>query len=129
MKESMTVEMVAKICHEVNRAYTKAIKDVDFPEWEDAPIEHKNSIIDGVKYVILHPLATAEELHNIWMNYKTATGWTYGEVKDTEKKTHPCMVPYWELPKEEQVKDRLFIAVVRASMAYMPDEMFNPETN
>lgn len=125
MKESMTVEMVAKICHEVNRAYTKAIKDVGLPEWEDAPVEHKNSAISGVIYVIKHPSTTAEEMHDIWMQYKTATGWTYGEVKDAENKTHPCMIPYWELPKEEQVKDKLFIAVVRASMTYLPEELLN----
>lgn len=33
-------------------------------------------------------------------------GWTYGEVKDTEKKTTPCLVPYDELPESEKEYDR-----------------------
>jgi hypothetical protein len=38
----------------------------------------------------------------------------YGEVKDAEKKTHPCIVPYKDLPPEQQAKDHLFKAVVSA---------------
>jgi hypothetical protein len=45
---------------------------------------------------------------------KKADGWVYGEVKDPEKKEHPCLVEYEELPKDQQAKDSLFIAVVRS---------------
>ena len=34
-------------------------------------------------------------------------GWTYGPPpKDNEKRTHPLLVPYSELPEEEKDKDR-----------------------
>jgi len=45
---------------------------------------------------------------------KLKDGWKHGPVKDPEKKEHPCLIPYDELPKEQQVKDHLFIGVVKA---------------
>jgi hypothetical protein len=45
---------------------------------------------------------------------KLADGWKYGPVKYPEKKEHPCMVPFAELPKEQQLKDALFRHIVPA---------------
>jgi RyR domain. len=55
---------------------------------------------------------TSENLHQNWLDQKKKDGWVYGKTKDAEKKTHPCMVPYSDLPKEQQVKDHLFHAIV-----------------
>jgi hypothetical protein len=35
-------------------------------------------------------------------------------VKNPDKKEHPAIVPFDQLPPQEQAKDRLFRAVVRA---------------
>ncbi len=43
-----------------------------------------------------------------------ADGWVHGEVKDPERKTHPALLPFAELPAERQLQDRLFIAIIRA---------------
>jgi hypothetical protein len=48
------------------------------------------------------------------MKQKLEEGWKYGEIKDVEKKEHPCMVPYEELDLNQKAKDSLFIAVVRS---------------
>ena len=48
------------------------------------------------------------------MAQKVADGWTHGEVKDVEAKTHPCLVPFSALPVEQQAKDFIFRAVVHA---------------
>lgn len=48
------------------------------------------------------------------MEEKVNDGWVYGEVKDADKKTHPCIVPYNELPEFQKKKDHLFIAIVKA---------------
>jgi len=45
---------------------------------------------------------------------KLSDGWGYGETKDPEKKEHPCMVPFNELPVEQEAKDFLFRGVVHA---------------
>jgi hypothetical protein len=42
------------------------------------------------------------------MKEKINNGWKYGKEKDPEKKEHPCLVPYYELPSEQKVKDHLF---------------------
>jgi hypothetical protein len=39
---------------------------------------------------------------------KRSEGWEHGETKDVERKTHPCLVPYDELPPEQKRKDELF---------------------
>ncbi len=45
--------------------------------------------------------------HNRWMANKMAAGWTYAPPpRDDVKKTHPCLVPWEELPDDEREKDR-----------------------
>lgn len=48
----------------------------------------------------------AENTHDIWAAGRIAEGWTYGEVKDSVKKTTPLLVPYGELPESEKAYDR-----------------------
>lgn len=104
---------VARACHEVNRAYCQALGDSSQPAWEDAPDWQKDSAMLGVE---LHMSGDhgPEASHASWMAQKVADGWVYGETKDPEKKTHPCLVPFEQLPKEQQAKDYLFRAVVLA---------------
>jgi len=52
---------------------------------------------------------------------KVDSGWVYGEVKDVEKKTHPCIVPYEQLPVEQQSKDYIFKGIVDAYKKYRND--------
>lgn len=40
-------------------------------------------------------------------------GWFYGEIQDNEKKIHPCIKPYHELPKEQKIKDIMFISQLK----------------
>lgn len=48
----------------------------------------------------------AENVHDVWAVGRIAEGWTYGPVKDFEKKTTPQMVAYDELPEGEKEYDR-----------------------
>lgn len=48
----------------------------------------------------------AENVHDVWAVGRMAEGWTYGPVKDLEKKTTPQLVAYGELPDEEKAYDR-----------------------
>lgn len=56
---------------------------------------------------------TPEEAHDSWWRAYEAMGWTYGPVRDVEKKTHPDMVPFDELEQREQDKDAVFLALVQ----------------
>lgn len=66
------------------------------------------SILDGVYFVLDNPNCTPEQQHNNWVHFKRADGWRYGQTKDFERKEHPCLVPYSELPEIQQRKDSVF---------------------
>ena len=48
----------------------------------------------------------AENVHEVWAKARIEQGWTYGEVRNDERKKHPCLVPYSELPEVEKEYDR-----------------------
>lgn len=48
----------------------------------------------------------AENVHENWSECRIAAGWVYGETRNDEKKTTPCLVPYSELTEEEKEYDR-----------------------
>lgn len=56
----------------------------------------------------LEPLVEqmAKNVHEVWAAGRIADGWTYGKKRDDAKKTHPCLVPYEDLPESEKVYDR-----------------------
>ncbi|MBQ7309692.1 MAG: Ryanodine receptor Ryr [Clostridia bacterium] len=48
----------------------------------------------------------AENTHEVWSKGRIEEGWTYGEERNTERKTTPCLVPYSDLPESEKEYDR-----------------------
>ncbi len=48
----------------------------------------------------------AEHVHDVWAEGRMAEGWTYGERRDDDAKTHPGLVPYAELSEAEKDYDR-----------------------
>lgn len=49
----------------------------------------------------------AENVHENWSVGRIADGWTYGETRNDEMKTTPCLVPYSELTDIEKEYDRV----------------------
>ena len=108
----MQIENIALMCHELNRAYCQMIgKDIP-KSWYEASQEQKKCVMDGVRFVMLND-PTPMESHENWMQHRLDNGWKYGPVKDEKAKTHPCLVEYKDLPREQQVKDTMFIAMVK----------------
>ena len=48
----------------------------------------------------------SKNVHEVWAETRISQGWKYGEQRNDELKTHPCLVPYEELPEEEKKYDR-----------------------
>lgn len=48
----------------------------------------------------------AENVHDVWAKSRIDEGWTFGNERNDEKKTHPCLVPYNQLPEIEKDYDR-----------------------
>lgn len=111
---------IAQLAHAINAAYCLSLGDTSQPAWADAPEWQQQSALVGVNMHLANPDATPEQSHASWLEQKLADGWQYGEVKDAEAKTHPCCVPFEELPPEQKAKDYLFRAVVHA-VKHLPD--------
>ena len=109
----ISIQAIAKICHEANRAYCAALGDDSQSSWESAPEWQRVSAIAGVEAIIGGHITKPEDSHISWMDQKREEGWVYGEVKDPATKTHPCMLPYNKLPATQRKKDDIFLAVCR----------------
>lgn len=113
---------IARACHEVNRAYCQSQGDHSQPAWSEAPEWQRQSAMNGVLYAMGHPEAKPADSHESWLDEKRRDGWIYGPVKDPQAKTHPCFVPYDELPTSQKAKDYIFLAIVRMmTSAINPD--------
>lgn len=114
IKPNFSINDVAKVCHEVNREYCLSLGDTSQPSWDTAPDWQRDSAVNGVVFHLENPTAGPSASHDSWMKEKLQDGWVYGPIKDPSKKQHPCMVPYDKLPKHQQTKDHLFIAVIKS---------------
>lgn len=104
---------LAEVVHEA----ACALQDVQgdecpAPPWACAPGYMKATCLDGVRRAMAGE--TPEQHHEAWCERLRADGWTWGPVKNPVAKTHPCLRPWRELPRHQQVKDMVFLAVVKA---------------
>ena len=82
--------------------------------WHAAPEWQAHSVRQGVIAVLTDDVGP-EESHRRWLALKEAEGWKYGPEKSAERKEHPCMLPYLDLPFAQRQKDSVFGAMVRAA--------------
>lgn len=109
----------ARLAREVNRAYCAAIGDMTQLTWAHAPRWQQASAIEGVRGILEETITGPGDAHRSWCAQKRADGWVWGPVKDADARTHPCMVPFDQLPLEQQVKDHLFVATVQTALAVL----------
>ena len=84
-------EDIARVVHAANRELQIVQGDPwPSPPWDDAPDYQCREAIDGVQMVLDTPDLTPDA-HTGVGDRMAADGWTYGEAKDEEAKTHPCM--------------------------------------
>lgn len=112
----MTLEQIAKIAHEVSRVWYRYNGDTKQPSWDEIPDQQKQSMMDGVRFILNNPDVGPELQHDRWLESKKAEGWSYGPEVDVLQKEHPCFVPFSDLSREQQFKDVLFGTVVRACL-------------
>jgi hypothetical protein len=104
---------IAKWIYEATRIEAEWNKRRVIPEkWEVRSQEFKEQFIETIKKYFEDELPTPEEAHNSWVNAYKKMGWKYGNVRDVKKKTHPDMIPFEDLPKDEQNKDAIFLSFV-----------------
>ncbi len=113
-QEQAVLLYTAKITHAVNKAYCESIGDFSQLDWDESPTWQQESAIKGVQFILDNPKAKPSASHESWLKEKYADGWQYGKEKNSVLKTHPCCVPYVDLPKEQKSKDFIFGAIVRS---------------
>ena len=102
---------------DANRAPQTVEPDVTSPvrpPWDLEKGGIREGTIRGVKAHLENPDTTPEQSHEKWMQDRLDNGWVLGPVKDADKKEHPLLIPYTDLPQSQQIKDSLFTAIVRA---------------
>jgi hypothetical protein len=114
MSELSKAVSIAVVCHQANKSWCEMNKDYTQKNWFDAEGWQRDSAVKGVEFRLNNPDAGHDAQHNSWMKEKVDAGWMYGEVKDADLKTHPCIVPFDQLPEFQRKKDALFCAIVDA---------------
>ena len=94
---------------------------VDADNEKNVPIEQECTPVENVGYVpnpidasdIVLPVELnelveqmSENVHEVWAKSRMDQGWVLGPERNDEKRTHPCLVPYSELPEVEKDYDR-----------------------
>jgi hypothetical protein len=60
----------------------------------------------------------AAHVHDLWAEKRLAEGWVHGIERDDGLRTHPCLVPFAELPGIEADYDRqIVVGLVKAIVA------------
>jgi hypothetical protein len=85
-------------------------------EYRPRPIDTSGITIPAFLADLLEALA--ENAHDVWAEQRLSAGWRFGEARSEAEKTHPCLVPYEDLPDEEKVLDRRMVEeTVRSILA------------
>lgn len=114
MMPEQEIFRAARMAHVAVRNWCRENGDFSLPRWHEAIPEYHESTLDSVRFILTYPDSPPEALHQRWMEQKLTAGWVYGPMKSVALRVHPDLVPFTELSWEAQVKDRLFIATVRA---------------
>src|SRR5262245_43601988 len=60
----------------------------------------------------------ARHVHETWGRMRLDQGWTLGPRRDDERREHPCLIPYGELPDlEKQIDRQVTLATLKAMIA------------
>jgi hypothetical protein len=123
-----TDEEIAIVVHEANCGIQYITGDPSPSDhWPALDPETRLSAISGVQKA--RQGLTPRQMHDEWFRDRLEHGWTYGPTKDRHHKTHPCMVPYSELPPSQRIKDELFIAITSLMASAISDSPSDRQKN
>jgi voltage-gated potassium channel Kch len=93
---------------EITRMLRRAGSEIaPMADWDESPLVFTAGELESL----------AEEEHLRWMRERTASGWIFGEARDDERKLHPSLIPWADLPEAEKEKDRNAIRVLPGILA------------
>jgi len=84
--------------------------------YKPEPIDTSHVRLDEKQHQIVEMLAA--NAHDVWAQKRISDGWTYGAQRNDSAKTHPCLIPYDDLPESEKAYDReMVLQVIKALIA------------
>src|SRR6266700_2352439 len=106
---TFTDEQIAEVCHVANMTVQKLLHD-ECPSlsWDDEDEFIKKTSVGEVQMILAG--RNPEDTHNEWCERLFDQGYICGLVKSREMKTHPCLVPFNDLPVEQKRKVRMIHA-------------------
>ncbi len=72
--------------------------------YQPKPIDTSDVVLDDELLQLTELIA--ENVHDVWAVGRIKEGWVYGEEKNAEAKTTPCLVEYEKLSESEKEFDR-----------------------
>jgi hypothetical protein len=69
-----------------------------------APLDPAAVSLDADLQALVEQLA--RQAHEAWARTRLADGWRFGPQRDDERKEHPCLIAYDDLPESEKHVDR-----------------------
>ncbi len=110
----MNVTQVARIAHEVNRAYCESVGLGKRLPWDEVSPHDRDAAVMNVT-AMARGFHTPESLHEAWCREMALNGWSHGKTYSPREKAHPMLMPYGELPIEARLCDALFLGVLRGA--------------
>jgi RyR domain len=68
----------------------------------------------------------ARHLHDTWVRLRVSEGWTLGPTRNDERKEHPCLIPYEQLPEAEKELDRQMTRATLSTLVALGFEIARP---
>jgi hypothetical protein len=76
------------------------------PEQADFPAPIPSQAVELSPDLLALTELLAEHAHVVWARGRLAEGWRFGVMRNDAQKTHPCLIPYCDLPESEKAYDR-----------------------
>ncbi len=115
-----TVEELARVGYEVIRTFKFMSEGRKTLAWEMLNEAQKQASIRMVEYIKkAHDQKLSVfgvSLHSNWAWELKQEGWEHGEEYDAEKKTHPELLRYFDLPEAMKAKYSLFLTTVNGML-------------
>ena len=113
-KKIKNIKNIVEIIYEATRLEAEWSNRSIVPEkWENRDEKFKIQFINIInEYLLQDDLPTPKEAHDSWVRAYKEMGWKFGEKRDIKKKTHPDILPFEKLPKDERDKDAIFLMAV-----------------
>ena len=74
------------------------------PNYVPKPIDTSDVVLPRELMSLVEDMS--RNVHDVWAETRINDGWRYGDRRNDERKEHPCLVDYDDLPESEREYDR-----------------------